>query len=272
MSSVLLPLLEGRPLELNGRGEIEMGKGGQIIATTRCQFPVFQSNDRLVSGAKSAQVENMLGIQRWSRVTVIPPTDTDLFEIITSSLPRIHFIVPVLLQVYTSLRELYNDPTIKSSRRLSTRDLLKWTKRTALLCSNVTGESIPRETWDDIFLEAVDCFAAMIPSLPSRRIIIENIGTEMGFPRERVRLYIENHSPTLLDDSRAVKIGLLMSVNKRNRVIYLVDLNLLIHVPLQFNLKKILKRYLKGRFLYDGMKRFCREFLNVILRKSGLGL
>jgi midasin len=33
--SVLLPLLEGRPLELNGRGEIEMGKGGQIIATTR---------------------------------------------------------------------------------------------------------------------------------------------------------------------------------------------------------------------------------------------
>lgn len=33
--SVLLPLLEGRPLEMSGRGEIEMAKGGQIIATTR---------------------------------------------------------------------------------------------------------------------------------------------------------------------------------------------------------------------------------------------
>jgi len=32
--STLLPLLEGRPLELNGRGEVRMGKGGQIIATT----------------------------------------------------------------------------------------------------------------------------------------------------------------------------------------------------------------------------------------------
>ena len=33
--SALLPILEGRPLELSGRGEVEMGKGGQIIATTR---------------------------------------------------------------------------------------------------------------------------------------------------------------------------------------------------------------------------------------------
>jgi midasin len=32
--STLLPLLEGRPLELNGRGGIRMAKGGQIIATT----------------------------------------------------------------------------------------------------------------------------------------------------------------------------------------------------------------------------------------------
>src|SRR5271170_8380879 len=38
--SVLLPLLEARPLELNGRGTIEMGKGGQIIATTR--YPPLQ--------------------------------------------------------------------------------------------------------------------------------------------------------------------------------------------------------------------------------------
>jgi len=29
-----MPLLEGRPLELSGRGEVRMGKGGQIIATT----------------------------------------------------------------------------------------------------------------------------------------------------------------------------------------------------------------------------------------------
>jgi midasin len=35
--SVLLPLLEGRPLELAGRGQVEMSKGCQIIATTRSQ-------------------------------------------------------------------------------------------------------------------------------------------------------------------------------------------------------------------------------------------
>ena len=47
--SVLLPLLKGRPLELNGRGEVEMGKGGQIIATTRyiSFFPIdnFKVNE-----------------------------------------------------------------------------------------------------------------------------------------------------------------------------------------------------------------------------------
>ena len=40
--SVLLPLLEGRALSLSGRGEVEMAKGGQLIATTRCFF--FLSN------------------------------------------------------------------------------------------------------------------------------------------------------------------------------------------------------------------------------------
>ena len=33
--SVLLPVLEGRPLNLSGRGQVEMAKGGQLIATTR---------------------------------------------------------------------------------------------------------------------------------------------------------------------------------------------------------------------------------------------
>jgi len=149
----------------------------------------------------------MLGIHRWSRVTVIPPTDNDLLEIITALIPQLAFIAPVLLQVYTSLRELYNTPALRLSRKLSPRDLLKWTKRTASLCSNVTGESIPRETWDDVFLEAIDCFAAMIPSLPSRTLIIENIGTQMGFPSERIRLYLENHAPTFTQESSSLRIG-----------------------------------------------------------------
>jgi midasin len=39
--SVLLPLLEGRPLELAGRGQVEMSKGCQIIATTRSHLHPF---------------------------------------------------------------------------------------------------------------------------------------------------------------------------------------------------------------------------------------
>jgi len=165
------------------------------------------ADNRLLSGSKSAHVENMLGIRRWSRVTIIPPNDEDLLKIISLSLPRIQFIAPILLQVFTALRQLYDNPILKSSRKLSPRDLLKWTKRTSSLCSDITGESIPRETWDDIFLEAVDCFAAMIPSLPSRRIIIEKIGSEMGFPPERVRLYLESHSPKLHDNSHSIQVG-----------------------------------------------------------------
>ena len=194
--SVLLPLLEGRPLDLSGRGEVTMGKGGQLIATTR-----------LLSGPKSALVDNMLGIRRWTRITVLPPTDQDLLEIIKNLLPRLHFIAPVLLRVYISLRDVYGQPTIRSSRKVSPRDLFKWAKRTSSLCANLTDETIPREIWDDIFLESVDCFAAMIPSLPSRRALIEKIGSEMGFPPERVNLYFESHIPQIVEEPRTVKAG-----------------------------------------------------------------
>jgi len=149
----------------------------------------------------------MLGIERWTRITVIPPTDDDLLQIVSNLLPGIQFIAPNLLQVYTSLRQIYNQPGLKSSRNLSPRDLLKWTKRIAALCSNIQGQSIPRETWDDIFLEAIDCFAAMVPTPSGRRSIIERIGTEMGFPYERVCLYIESHSPALQDESHSLRVG-----------------------------------------------------------------
>src|SRR5579862_9152304 len=166
-----------------------------------------QTDHRMFSGAKSAQVENMLGIGRWTRITIIPPTDDDLLQIVSNLLPRIQFIAPTLLQVYCSLREIYNQPGLKSSRHLSPGDLLKWTKRTATLCSNNQTQSIPRETWDDIFLEAVDCFAAMLPTSSFRRSIIERIGAQMGFPSERIRLYIESHAPTLHEESHSLQVG-----------------------------------------------------------------
>lgn len=159
-------------------------------------------------------IENMLGIRRWIRVTVVPSSDDELLEIITHRLPRLGFIAPVLLRVYTSLREMYNNPALKISRNLSPRDLLKWTKRTSVLCSSVTGESIPRETWEDIFHEAVDCFAAMIPSIPSRRAIIGLIGSEMGFPSEHVNHFLEAYSPNLTDGSHAIQIGRITAPKK----------------------------------------------------------
>ena len=164
---------------------------------------------RLHSGTKSAQIENMLGIQRWSRVTVIPPTDNDLLEIIRNLLPQIPFIAPVLLQVYISLRDIQQTTPLlnKTSRKLSPRDLIKWTKRTTSLCKHVHVETIPRETWEDIFLEAIDCFAAMHPHLPTRRLIIQKIGTQMGFPTERIDLYLTSHSPTLTSHSQTLQIG-----------------------------------------------------------------
>ena len=45
--SVLLPLLEGRPLELNGRGMIDLGKGGQLIATTKYTPLLLSDKDSL---------------------------------------------------------------------------------------------------------------------------------------------------------------------------------------------------------------------------------
>ena len=54
----------------------------------------------------------------------------------------------------------------------------------------------------------------MIPSIPSRRTIIEKIGTEMGFPSERIRLYIENHSPSLIEHSTSLRAGRILIAKK----------------------------------------------------------
>jgi midasin len=157
----------------------------------------------------------MLGIQRWSRITVLPPTDDDLLTIITQSHPRLSFIAPTILQVYVALRD-QSSPLGKSARPVSPRDLLKWAKRTAFHCTRLTGETIPREIWEDIFLEAIDCFAAQIPSSQARAATIERIGAEMGFPTERVKLYLESHAPPLKNSAHAVSVGR-VSVSKARR-------------------------------------------------------
>ena len=54
----------------------------------------------------------------------------------------------------------------------------------------------------------------MIPSIPSRRTIIEKIGAEMGFPSERIRLYIESHSPSLIEDSTSLRAGRILIAKK----------------------------------------------------------
>ncbi|KAF2751085.1 midasin [Sporormia fimetaria CBS 119925] len=179
--STLLPLIERGELLIPSRGEtIRAARGFRIIATMRSTL-----NPR---GHEIIPRQNMIGYRFWNSVAVRMAPLEEFAHIITIAYPTLKGHVSGIMRVYSRLLQLFSDPRFASengtSLRASTpRDLLKWCDRIAVLLSQ--SSSFTSAQVDDMFMEALDCFAGSLRSETSRATIMACVAEELHIDPQR---------------------------------------------------------------------------------------
>lgn len=179
----LLPLIEKGELMIPNRKEIiHATPGFRIIATARTSI-----NHR---GQNISPVTDMLGMRHWYRVAIEMPRSEELQQVTSQLYPRLSGLLPQLHTLYKRLLASWHKITVSrqgmagTSRVLSPRDLLKWCERVSnhlLSKTTLTSNDI-----DNIFLEALDCFASPFTSGQTRSDIASLIAEELRVdPRRR---------------------------------------------------------------------------------------
>lgn len=205
--SVLLPLMERGELVIPSRGEtIVAAHGFRLIATMR------------TTGSSKPDSIHILGSRLWNRIDFAVPTETELHTIVNTRFPLLTAVSLSLLTVYRTIQALYAEPTFfalsKTSlgRQISPRDLIKWCTRIDALftTAGITGaadEALPEGLFDEIFMEAVDCFAGSLQTTDARHLVIKKIASEMMIPPQRVDLFLGGHIPSHQVSASQLTIG-----------------------------------------------------------------
>lgn len=197
--SIILPLLERRTLILPGRDEvIQAGPNFQLVGTRR-------------TDPKTNSAPLLLGMRLWKLVSVDTLPLQEVRQIICDRFPLLHELVDTMLLVYESICESINveESSIRtfegSFRPIGLLDLMKWCRRMdSFLATDVIRKPnapLSQAIFDNMFCEAVDCFASSRATLETIKEIARVIGKSLGIPWERVDSYLQSHCPTL--DSRA---------------------------------------------------------------------
>ena len=207
--STLLPLLERRELFVPHWGEsIQAASGFKIIATIRSHTSL--RGDEVIPGMYN------LGFRHWLRVPLLFPSNQELAEIISNQFPILHAYVPEISRVYKSLMTLYGNDKINPKARVNLgkpigpQDLFKWCGRlkNLLLSAGIQSSNsrISEALSDMIFLEAVDCFAGLLPG-SSKTAIVSQIAQELNVPAERAQYCLEVRRPEYIVSNTKIRIG-----------------------------------------------------------------
>ena len=207
--SILLPLLKRRELLIPNWGEtIPAGPGFRLIATVRSVM-----DNR---GEECVPTANMIGIQHWQRIALRIPLDDELAEIALSKFPVLHTYMPRFMDVYRNYRTLEHvilDISAKTSltRSSGPRNFLRWCQRVKdlLVTAGINSghESISETIFDQIFLEAIDCFCGSLPPGPSRVSAITFIAQSLHISAERVAYCLTARKPDSLSTDSIFRIG-----------------------------------------------------------------
>jgi midasin len=179
--STLLPLIERGELLIPSRGEtVRAARGFRIIATMRSTL-----NPR---GQEIVPRQNMIGHRFWNSITVQMPELREFETVITAKYSTLKAHVPGIMRVYARLLSLFSDAKFSSEngtslRALTPRDLLKWCDRIAVLLSSAKSFTVSKT--DDIFMEALDCFAGSLRSEGARSKLMACVAEELHIDPQR---------------------------------------------------------------------------------------
>ena len=210
VTGTLLPLLERGELFIQSRDEtIQAAPGFKLIATIRS----FVNAKGEIVNAGSARI----GSRHWTTVSVATPGDTEFAEIIIHRYRILRSYMKRIMGVHKSLQSLSRTQGSGAAsmqnvnRSCGLRELLRWCKRLDELLTAagvISGtEPISESINDNIFLEAVDCFASHIASDTHKASRVRVIAEELQFPAERVEYCLEVRKPQFLRNSSLLRIG-----------------------------------------------------------------
>ncbi|KAL8928816.1 MAG: hypothetical protein Q9208_001594 [Pyrenodesmia sp. 3 TL-2023] len=205
--SMILPLLERRELWVSHWGQtIRASPNFRLIATIRSS-----ENSR---GEKVMTRRTMIGARHWEQVQVQPPPVEELGNIMVQRFPLLHAYRPRIQGLYSRLVTTTTDRSFRDAPRSkvhSPQDLFRWSSRINDLLKgiglNSGNEPIPETTVDNIFLEAVDCFAGSLPDSPAKEQVVDIIAQELQISRERVSFCLEARKPEYKKDKNILRIG-----------------------------------------------------------------
>ncbi|KAL4649045.1 midasin isoform X1 [Arapaima gigas] len=201
--SVLLPLMENHKLMIPGRDDcIEVAPGFQLFATRR----LFSSGGVWY---RPQNTHAALLDKYWTKLQMGNMSREELKQVLLERYPVLNMVVERLLDIYcqltgdkhqgsdSSLTCQHGNPHSVADRAaglewrdLSLRDLLKWCERIA---HNFNGAS--SDTAQRVFLEALDCFTAMLSSPETRLRMAEAIGSKLNISKEKAHHFCRSYQP-----------------------------------------------------------------------------
>ncbi|XP_057208356.1 midasin isoform X2 [Triplophysa rosa] len=224
--SVLLPLMENKKLTIPGREDcIQMAPSFQFFATRRTFY----------SGGAWHRPHNThaaLLDKYWSKLQIGNMTREELKQVLIKRYPNLAVVVDRLLDIYCQLTgdrhqassSLQGPSGLQSTsdehaltlegRGLSLRDLLKWCER---ICLNFDNSSA--STAQNVFLEAVDCFTAMLSKPESRLKMSEIIGSKLNISKEKAQHFCQMYLPSITVTELEVMVGRQMLLRKQSIVV-----------------------------------------------------
>ena len=201
--STLLPLIERQQLLIPNWGEsIRAAPGFKLIVSVRLTIDS--------RGQTTNPVANMLGLGKWLQVPLQMPSDAELSKITASLFPLMSGHLPRMMKVYAAMKDQARISNTRS-RSIGPQDLLRWSRRVQSLLHAAGAISntqpISEFTNNDIFLEAVDCFAGSLPTGFTKAQIIDLIAQELHIPTKYAEHVLEVRRPAYQTSDMLLRAG-----------------------------------------------------------------
>ena len=207
--SILLSLLEGRGLFITHWGEsVRPGPGFALFATA--------SSYQNLLGTTIDPTESQIGRRFWRIVHVNSNTDLEFATILETEFPILKPHVAQLIAVYNGVRDQARDgsqslPTPRLAESFRPNQLFKWCSRIEKLFLKVgvstQDGSYPTHVLENIFLDAVDVFAASVPKSAQRMRIAQVIAHNLGIPQAFVQHCLETRVPAVKENLKSLEVG-----------------------------------------------------------------
>ena len=207
--SVILPLIENRELVIPSRREhIRCAEGFRIIATMRS----FLNN----RGDDVAPGMTMLGGRLWNTIRISPLPVEEVSQIIKNEFPLLNITryADTFLTLYSRIISTFLGSGASrqvQGRPIGLRDLMKFCNRIETRLQKLGiksgNESVPARIDDEIFMDAVDCFAAHIPNNELRLALASSIAEEMHISPQKWKFCLSERVPNYSDELSDLLIG-----------------------------------------------------------------